>query len=190
MRAEVVSEVLEFLSVLRAGTRNVYGRGLAAFQEFYSCHGSVGDFLDCVEEDRLLPRNQRKRVDRVTLNNFVVWLQGRGYSPKTVRIYVGAVQSLATYFDIPIGLRYVRLPPAQQVNRKHPWTIEEIVTFIALMDKPLYKSIVASIIQSGLSISDLLALTYKDVKEELEKGVTPICLNLTRKKTGIVFITF
>jgi hypothetical protein len=30
---------------------------------------------------------------------------------------------------------------------------------------------------------------YGDVKEEFEKG-TPICLSLTRKKTGVSFITF
>ncbi|MEM2319077.1 MAG: hypothetical protein QW142_06665, partial [Candidatus Bathyarchaeia archaeon] len=76
--------------------------------------------MDCVEQDRLLPRIQRKHVDRVTLNNFVVWLQSRGYSPKTVRIYVGAVQSLAKYFDIPISLRHVQLPPAQPANKKTP----------------------------------------------------------------------
>ncbi len=116
---EFDSEVLEFLSVLKLGTRNVYGCGLEAFQEFYSCQGSIKDFLDRVEEDRLLPRIQRKRVDRVTLNNFVAWLQN-SYSPKTVRSYVGAVQSLTKYYDIPISLRYVRLPPAQPVNKKHP----------------------------------------------------------------------
>jgi hypothetical protein len=55
-------------------------------------------------------------VDRMTLNNFVAWLQNRGYSPKTVRTYVGAVQSLAKYFDVSISLRYVLLPPAQLVN--------------------------------------------------------------------------
>ncbi|MEM2170072.1 MAG: hypothetical protein QW186_09790 [Candidatus Bathyarchaeia archaeon] len=58
------------------------------------------------------------------------------------------------------------------------------------MDKPIYKSIAASIVQSGLSLSDLLSLKYGDVKEEFEKGITPICLSLTRKKTGIFFITF
>ncbi|MGQ9781925.1 MAG: hypothetical protein ACUVQ8_06730 [Nitrososphaeria archaeon] len=155
---------------------------MTVFQQFYSSHGSVKDFLDGVEEDRLLPRNQRKRVDRVTLNNFVVWLQDRGYSPKTIRSYVDAVQSLAKYFDIPISLRYVQLPPAQPVNRKHPWTIEEIGSFIDLIDKRLYKSVAVSIVQSGLSVSDILALTYGNVKEELEKGITPICLNLTRKR--------
>jgi hypothetical protein len=54
----------------------------------------------------------------------------------------------------------------------------------------LYRSIAASIVQSGLSVSDLLALTYGDIKEEFEKGTTPICLSLTRKKTGVSFITF
>ncbi|MEM3581472.1 MAG: site-specific integrase [Candidatus Bathyarchaeia archaeon] len=187
---EVYSEVSEFLSVLKLGTRNVYGRGLAAFQEFYSSRGSIRDFLDRIEQDRLLPRIKRKHVDRVTLNNFVVWLKGRGYSPKTIRSYVGAVQSLAKYYDISISLRYVQLPAAQPVNKKHPWTIAEVCDFIALMDKPLYRSIAASIVQSGLSLSDLLALKYGDIKEEFEKGITPICLNLTRKKTGITFITF
>jgi len=150
----------------------------------------MGDFLDCVEQDRLLPRSQRRRVDRLTLNSFAAWLQNRGYSPKTIRIYVGAVQSLAKYFDIPISLQYVHLPPAQPVNRKHAWAIEEVGDFIAFMDKPIYRSITASILQSGLSVSDLLALKYGDIKEELEKGTTPICLSLVRKKTGVPFITF
>jgi len=183
-------EVEEFLSALKRGTRNVYSRALAVFQQFYSSQGSMKDFLDRVEQDRLLPRSERRRVDRVTLNSFVVWLQNRGYSPKTIRVYVGAVQSLAKYFDLPISLRYVRLPPAQPVNRKHPWTIEEAGIFVTMMDKPIYRSMAASIVQSGLSVSDLLALTYGDIKEELEKGVTPLCLHLTRKKTGISFITF
>jgi len=84
----------------------------------------------------------------------------------------------------------VLLPPAQPVNRKHPWTLAEVGEFIGIMDKPIYKSIAASILQSGLSLSDLLALTYDDIKEEFEKGITPLCLDLTRKKTGVSFITF
>jgi len=190
MRAEFGSEVSEFLSILKPGTCNVYSRGLAVFQQFYSSYGSLKDFLDRVEQDRLLPRSERRRVDRLTLNSFVVWLHDRGYTPKTIRIYVGAVQSLAKYFDISISLRYVQLPPARPVNKKHPWTLEEVGEFIAAMYKSAYRSIAASILQSGLSVSDLLALTYGDIREEFEKGVTPLYLHLTRKKTGVSFITF
>jgi len=94
MQIEVCPEVSEFLSFLKIGTRNVYSRGLTAFaRAFYLSNGSIKDFLDRLKHDRLLPRGERRRVDRFTLNGFVVWLQDRGYSPKTVRIYVGGVQS-------------------------------------------------------------------------------------------------
>jgi len=56
------------------------------------------------------------------------------------------------------------------------------------MDKLIYRSMAASIVQSGLNVSDLLALRYGDIKEEFEKGIKPICLSLTRKKTGVSFI--
>ncbi|MEO0252193.1 MAG: hypothetical protein ABIM44_08170, partial [candidate division WOR-3 bacterium] len=100
-------------------SRNVYGRGLKLFEQFYADYGSLRDFLDRVERDRLLPRRERRRIAAQVLNAFVVWLQSRGYAPKTVRVYVGAVQSLARYHDIPISLRYVNLPPAHPIHKKH-----------------------------------------------------------------------
>ncbi|MEM3703015.1 MAG: site-specific integrase [Candidatus Bathyarchaeia archaeon] len=184
------ADLAGFLSVLKSSARNVYGRGLRLFLQFYVGQGSLKGFLDAIERDKLLPRRERRRVATEVLNGFVVWLSDRGYAPKTVRVYVGAVQSLAKYYDIPISLRYVRLPPAQPVYKKHPWTLAEVGEFVAAMDKPIYRSIAASILQSGLSLSDLLALTYGDIKEEFEKGITPLCLDLARKKTGVQFITF
>jgi integrase len=184
------SDAAGFLSTLKSGTRNVYGRGLKAFQQFTKAKALFEIFLDRVERDRLLPRRERQHVAIETLNGFVVWLQSRGYTPKTIRVYVGAVQSLAKFYEIPISLRYVRLPPAQPIYQKHPWTLAEVDKFIASMDKPTYRSIAGSILQSGLSISDALAITYGDIKEEFEKGVTPLCLDLTRRKTGVPFITF
>ncbi|MEM3797943.1 MAG: hypothetical protein QXY74_05855, partial [Candidatus Bathyarchaeia archaeon] len=135
------ADLRDFLSVLRVSSRNVYGRGLKLFEQFYADYGSLRDFLDRVERDRLLPRRERRRIAAEVLNGFVVWLTNRGYAPKTVRVYVGAVQSLAKYYDVPISLRYVRLPPAQPVYKKHPWTLAEISEFIAAMDKPIYRSI-------------------------------------------------
>jgi len=183
-------EVTEFLSVLKPGTRRVYSHGLSAFQRFYAQQGSIKEFLNLVEEDQRKPRWERKRVARTTLNAFVVWLEKHGYKPKSIRAYVGAIQSLAKYFDIPISLLYVDLPPAQAISKKHPWTIEDIGKFVTLMENPIYKSIAASIVQSGLSLSDLLSLTYGDINVELEKNITPLCLDLSRKKTSVPFMTF
>jgi len=61
--------------------------------------------------------------------------------------------------------------------------------FVRMMDKRLYRSTAASILQSGLSVADLLAMKYGDIKEEFENGTTPVCLHLTRKKSVISFIT-
>jgi hypothetical protein len=58
LQVEVESEVSVLLSFLRLGTCNVYSRGLAVFQQFYSAQGPIKDFLDRVERDRLLPRSQ------------------------------------------------------------------------------------------------------------------------------------
>jgi hypothetical protein len=45
MQIEVCPEVSEFLSFLKIGTRNVYSRGLTAFQQFYLSNGSIKDFF-------------------------------------------------------------------------------------------------------------------------------------------------
>jgi integrase len=58
------------------------------------------------------------------------------------------------------------------------------------MDNIQYKCAAAYIVQGGLSISDLLGLKYGDIKEEFEKNVTPLCLDLSRKKTNVPFLTF
>ncbi|MBS7660018.1 hypothetical protein KEJ28_04980 [Candidatus Bathyarchaeota archaeon] len=36
-----------------------------------------------------MPRREGRRVAAQVLNDFVIWLSGRGYAPKTVRVYVG-----------------------------------------------------------------------------------------------------
>ena len=187
---EFESEVIEFLSALKPGTSATYSHALKAFQNFYSKQGTIKDFLLRVEEDLRRARLEKKRVARTNLNAFINWLQYRGYSPKTIRTYVGAVQSLAKYFDISISLRYVNLPPSQPVTKKHSWTVKEVGKFVDSIENLRYKSIAASIFQSGLSLSDLLSLTYSDVREELEKDITPLCLDLARKKTSVPFMTF
>jgi integrase len=187
----LAAEVEEFLSALKPGTGHVYQRGLAKFQEFLSSQGlDVAGFLSLVEEDLRRPRLEKTRVARKTLNAFIIHLQGEGFAPKTINAYLGAVQSLAKYYDIPLSTRYVNRPPATAVHKKHPWTIEEIGKFVSLMDNIQYKCVAACIVQSGLSISDLLGLRYGDIKDEFEKGVAPLCLDLSRKKTNVLFLTF
>ena len=178
---------LEFLDVVDTSTREVYRRGLLAFREYYG--KPISRFLDAVEEDLSRPRRQRKRVAANVMKGFVEWLEKRGYKPKTVRAYVASVQSLAKYFDIPISLRYVNVPPAIPASKKYPWTLDKIASFFELMDIETL-ALASTLFQSGLSTRDALALSYGDIKEEYEAGEKRLCLDLYRIKTDTPHLTF
>ena len=185
--------VNEFLNAFKAGTRRVYGAGLEAFLKFYRTTGrgeALDDFLDAVEEDLRRPRREKKRVARNILKEFVRWLHERDYSPKTIRAYVSAIQSYAHYNDISISTRYVDMPSSQPISQKYPWTLDKAVAFIEEIEYPEIKSVGATIFQSGLSVSDILALTWRDIRLEFREGITPLCLDLSRIKTDVPFMTF
>lgn len=178
----------EFLDALDVSTRKVYQAGLLAFQTFYK--QSPKHFLDAIEEDFQKPRRERRRVARRTLKGFVEWLKRKGKKPKTIRAYVSAVQSLAGYYDIHISTRYVDMPASNPYSQKYPWTLEKIAEFVGMIKKPQLQSFAVTIFQSGLSISDALALTYNAIKLEYEQGIIPLCLDLARIKTDVPFMTF
>ena len=195
-----MSSISEFLDAFdpEKGTGGVYKAGLAAFQKFYRLrsnrYGGKGetldDFLDSIEEDLRRPRRQKKRVARRVLGGFVAWLKAEGYAPKTVRAYASAVQSFAGYYDLTISTKYVDMPSSNPISDKYPWTLDKVAAFIGMIDDPEIKSIASVIFSSGLSISDILALIYNDIKREFEAGVVPLCVDLSRIKTDTPFMTF
>lgn len=141
----------EFINSLkREGTKEIYSYGYSAFLNFYTdyclAHDlnsgfTLKDFFDRVEIDRTLPKRERKRVDRNTLNEFITWLIKKEYKNKTVNSYVGAIQSLADYLELPISTKYLKLPPSTTCpeNKKHAWTIEEVGAFIESFESPIYQ---------------------------------------------------
>lgn len=182
------TDTIEFLDALTPSTRKVYQAGLSAFQTFYK--RTPKEFLDAVEEDLRKPRRERKRVARNTLKEFVKWLQRQQKKPKSIRAYVASVQSLAGYYDIRITTRYVDLPASTSWSSKFPWTLDRVAEFVAMIENPQLKSFTVTVFQSGLSISDALALTYNDIKLEYEQQIVPLCLDLSRVKTKVPFMTF
>ena len=181
-------DVEEFLKALDTSTRLTYKSGLSLFREFYG--KPIKDFLDAVEEDLMKPRRERHRVARSILRGFVEWLKDKGYSPKTIRVYVASIQSLARYYDIPVSLRYVNLPPSRTVSEKFAWTLEKFCNFLEYIGNPEVRSIAVTLFQSGLSISDALSLRFRNIKYEYEHNIVPLCLDLFREKTNVHFMTF
>jgi len=188
-----VSSIPEFLDSFSPGTRRVYKAGLEAFLKFYKSTGkgeTLDVFLDSVEEDHRRPRRLKKRVARNILKAFVTWLEERNYAPKSVRAYVSAVQSFAGYYGLTISTKYVDLPSSRPVSDKFPWTLDKVAAFIGKINDSEIKSIAVNIFQSGLSISDILALTWGDIRLEFKAGITPLCFDLARIKTDVPYMSF
>jgi len=181
------SDVEEFLAALKPGTRKLYGFGLNSFEQFYGESPKV--FIDRVEEDLRAPRQERKRIARNALNGFINHLTEKGYAPKTIRAYVAAVQSMASYYEVAFTTKYTRLPSANPVSKKEPWILQRVVEFVKIL-KPPHQAIAVIVFQSGLGLGDLLALRWDDIKAEFETETVPLCFDLGRIKTDVPFMTF
>ena len=182
----------KFLNHLKTpGSRALYMYGLAEFQKFYQQQGTVSDFLDRLEEDlKRTGWREKQMVALETLQQFTDYLEARKLSPNSVRSYVSSVQRLCKFFQMPVSLLDVKLPDPAVQSKKHSWNLEQIDKFIELFNDPMHKAQAAFLFQSGLSLVDNLSLEYQDISEEYEQGISPICLDLTRHKTGVEFITF
>lgn len=174
-----------------------YKPGLVWFQQYLSEQTlfpnvrSIHDFLLAVKADSKNEDSFKQSfLDRKLLKGFASKLLEEKKAPKTVRSYVGAVQSLGAYWKIPISTAYSDLPPAIAVNEKYTWSIEQVGVFIKSMKSPMYRCLGTWYIQTGLSNYDLLHLTYGKIKEQYEQDVSPFCLNLVRHKTRKFEIKF
>ena len=108
----------EFLVRKKAATRKIYRNGLAAFQKFYEPQGSIPQFLDRIEADRNLGWRETRNVATNVVSDFVAWLKPQ-YARKTVRSYVGSVQSLGKYYGLEFSTRDTQLPPSNPESKKY-----------------------------------------------------------------------
>lgn len=188
-------ETTEFLDAQKnAATRNVYRCALEAFQDFYAPQGTIRDFLLRVEADEKAPTFvDQKRLALRTMNDFVDWMKiTTDYKGKTIKVYAGAVQSLIKYLikDARISTRYSGIPDPREDRKPYPWNIESVSKFAQAINHPLYRCLIAVFFQSGISLSDVLTLTYGDIKTELETENMPLCLDLARTKKDNPYMTF
>ena len=179
----------EYLTKLPESTRNVATAALDRFTEFYKNQGTIIDFFQNVYLDSKLPPLQQQRVDTNVVTEFRKFLEAK-YEAKTVRTYVGALQSLGVYLRIPFSSRFAGLPPPLPVTKKHSWELDEVAKFVESFDSPLYQAIAAAFFQSGSDISTLKDIQYGDIQEDYEAGVAPICVDLARHKTHVPHVTF
>lgn len=144
----------------------------------------IPDFFVAVRIDKKIDVAERKKFpDRELLKQYGAYLVDKDFADKSVRAYVGSVQALFRFFEIPITTAYSDLPPAATENPKFAWSIQQVGEFIESFDKPIYRCLGVWFLQSGLSNIDLLRMTYGQVKEQYVNDVNPFCLNMVRWKT-------
>jgi integrase len=196
----------EFLAdTKKGGTRETYRVGIRKFAEFLEKQGqgiavllhlqsleTVEDFWREVDEDNIQRALVRNHVARKTLKLFNESLQAEGLAPNSVRSYLSSIQSLYFHvFEEKLSLKFVGLPDALDQNQKYPWTLETVSKFIETFENPMYRALAALLLQSGISITDALNLTWSDLREF--RKACPMVLNFWtkgREKTKTVFLTF
>ena len=192
------SDTQKFIDQLKKkSTQQTYSVGLGEFHNFLDLEKklTISQWIDLVDDDRFKPHREASNIATDTLKDFVIYMgkKEKAFSPNTINLYVASVQSLVKFCfrgSYKITTAFAGLPKPDSQSDKEEWNLNLIKAFLLSMDKPVYRALVAVIFQSGLGLEETLSLKYKDLQEELEQGIKPICLKLKRRKTSVHFQTF
>lgn len=136
------------------------------------------------------PMIKRRHEDYV--ESFVVKLKNDGYAPNSVSMAQGAISSF--YSANHLGLIELDTVRAHNIRTFKVPQVSELKKMCILADKEGDLVIEAWILcqsNSGLSITDLLTLNWNQqssefgtIRHQIEKGITPIHIEIRRQKTG------
>jgi integrase len=183
-----------YLQSKTGNTEKSYRMNLKRFRLAYP--GGIKALIQHIEKDRKqnesLPIHQRVRPGEDILRNIIEWHKEIGYSNKSIRLAVTTIQNTLKYYGITVSLAFIDLPPNQPMkdNKKHEWSLEQMRTFVESAEYLRDKAYIMFGFQSGLAISDILALNYRDIQHEFEQNVLPLSIQGYRKKTGTIIRTF
>jgi integrase len=105
-------------------------------------------------------------------------------SPRTVKKYarntvVAAYNAIRSFYKANyVELRVDEAPSASPSKNKPGLTREELGELLRAACQPMHKAYTLCQAQSGLSVSDLLRVTYGDVAQQVENGAVHIHLRL------------
>ena len=167
-------------------TRKKYKRYFSLFCEWI---GKTADELvterkeDLKEEDL---KNQRRM--ETLLKGFIAHLKSSGLSVSTQQVAYAAVQSFFEMHYMPLRMRRGDYPSGESLGYRAA-TKNDI---LKLLDSSSIrvKAMILFLKDSGLRVSDLASLKYKDVAKGLEEEAEFIKLNLITQKNSISARTF
>jgi len=122
------------------------------------------------------------------LKRFIAHLNDQGRSVATLQVGYASVRSFFDAHYMPLRMRRSDYPRGESLGLRAA-TKDDVRL---LLDKTRLKvrAIILFLKDSGLRVSDLVKLKYKDIRKELENDSDFISLNLVTTKNSIVAQTF
>lgn len=166
-------------------------KSLERYLEFYQHRGVDVDLAGVVENiarELSMEIQERGGMEREWTEFGAYLLETKNLAPKTAMMNAALVRSFLVFHYCPFSGR-MKLPQAARSaqemvrNRKYEYRPEDVKKLLEVVQVNRDRAIIMTIFQSGMDVSTALSLNYGDVKDELDKGISPILIHLKREKT-------
>ena len=149
-----------------------------------------------IEQRKIDSRSEDLRKQRSMeskLSGFISELKNKGYSSSTLQVAYASVRSFFEINYMPLRMRRGSYPTGENLGSRV--ATKELIKMVLedtkkSKDHMKLKAIILCLKDSGLRVSDLLALNYGDIADGLEKDEEFISLNIVTIKSKIVAHTF
>lgn len=129
-------------------------------------------------------RVQRRYESKLLL--YIAYLKEKGFSTSTQQVAFAAVSSFFEMSYLPLRMRRGDYPSGDSMGYRAA-TKEDVLRLLdAAGDDSRLRAVILFLKDSGLRVSDLVRLRFKDVSKYLEEGDEFIPVKIVTKKNGIL----
>jgi integrase len=166
---------------------------------------SPSEFLKVVKADSLANPEDYQHLARVKLNEFYKYateemprqskqgaVNSKGVSYNAAVAITTAVRSFLAQYGVSVKFGRRHRPKRTEADpfRRMELSPAHIRAMLANARTPKDRAIILVLAQSGMDISTLCSLRFKQVKDYLASDEVPAILYLARRKTGMQYYTF
>lgn len=167
---EIDEQMERWLNDVKDSTAHQYKYSFDKFKNFFNI--SALELLELAKEDKIKVKDM--------LNKFYKHHRRQEYSHNYSAIVESAIKSFLNFYELPVKTKPRKTPrkySRRALRKEHVRKMVDAAPF--LRDKAL----ICMGFQSGMAISDLLALNYKNIKHALELQQNLFVIRYIRRKS-------
>jgi integrase len=151
--------------------------------------GNTPDEIISMRKDDLSSDDLKERHRfELELKGFISYLQEEGYSVSTQQVAYAGIRSFFDVHFMPLNMRKNDYPSGESLGHR-PATKNDLRKLLEIAEVR-WKAVLSFLKDSGLRISDVVGLTYGDVKKGLDENDEFIPITTLTKKKKVVARTF